>query len=77
MNDHRKLTLPQNAKTEQDIAAEYIESMVMLPVFLEKIAGELELIRDSTGIIALYMEKKGIKDGLLKEDDLETGEIKK
>lgn len=74
MHDIRKLSVPGKVKNEQETAAEYLESMVMMPMILEQIREELSIIRDSMGVIALYMEKKGLAEGYLKESDLLTKE---
>lgn len=58
----------------QDMAEAYMKSIIALPEYLHAIMDELSGINDSLELLALYIEKKGLAEGTLTNEDLEREE---
>jgi hypothetical protein len=72
-----KTASTQKLPSEEDLGKAYLESMVMLPALIDAMVEKLDLCvkqvetcAATLSVIALYFEKKGIKDGLITSDEL-------
>jgi len=75
MNQQNKLQLPEGVTPEEITAAanvteSYVKAVMEIPDALAELAGILQEINNSLGLLALYAEKKGVKEGLLDDADL-------
>ena len=75
MAQPNKLQLPEGVTPEEITAAanvteNYVQAVMAIPDALAELAGILQEINNSLGMIALYAEKKGIKEGVIDDADL-------
>jgi hypothetical protein len=71
-----KLKMPEGVGPNgpfMDMTEAYVKSVVAIPAMLSAISDTLEDISDALGIFALYIEKKGLAEGTLSNDDLDEG----
>lgn len=72
-----KLKIPEGvgpAGPFMDMTEAYIKSVVAIPAMLQAITETLMDISDSLSVFAIYLEKKGIAEGTLSNDDLDEGD---
>lgn len=65
---------PEKKMSEEEYGKAYVESMIMLPAMIQTMTEqivEMGNIIASLSILSLYFEKKGLKEGLFTEKDLE------
>lgn len=65
---------PPKKMSEEEVGKAYVESMIMLPAMIQTMTEqivEMGNIIASLSILSLYFEKKGLKEGLFTEKDLE------
>ena len=75
MNKTNELKLPAGLSPEEITAASnltenYVKAVMVLPDILTEMLNILQEINGSLGVMALYAEKKGLKDGLITDEDL-------
>jgi len=68
-----KLHLPENPPL-MDMTEAYVKSVVTVPALLNVINETLMDISDSLRVFAIYIEKKGLAEGVLSEGDLDEGD---
>ena len=71
-----KLKIPQGIGPDgmfMDMTEAYVKSVIAIPAMLSAINETLNDIGDALGIFALYLEKKGLAEGTLSNDDLDEG----
>jgi hypothetical protein len=72
-----KLVMPEGISAVDpvmDIQEAYVRSIMALPEVLQHILDELQDMNGNLGVLALYFEKKGLKDELFAEEDLQGEE---
>jgi hypothetical protein len=57
-----------------DMTEAYVKSVVAIPAMLGAMIETLEEISGALGMLALYLEKKGLAEGVISNDDLDEGE---
>lgn len=79
MNDKpsNKLNIPKGISTTgpvENITEAYVGSVMNIPEMLSELNNTLMEISDSLALLALYVEKKGLVEGVLHNDDLDNGD---
>ena len=79
MNDpvSNKLKIPEGvgpAGPFMDMTEAYVKSVVAVPALLQAVVEALVDIGDSLSVLAIYLEKKGLAEGTLSNDDLDEGD---
>jgi hypothetical protein len=72
-----KLKLPEGvgpAGPYMDMTEAYVKSVIAIPAMLQAVTEALEDIGDSLSVFAIYLEKKGLAEGTLSNDDLDEGD---
>jgi hypothetical protein len=72
-----KLLMPEGISAVgpvMDVQEAYVRSVMAIPEVLQHILATLMEINDSLGIMALYTEKKGLKEEIITAEDLEGGD---
>jgi len=72
-----KLNIPEGVGPSgpfMDMTEAYVKSVVAIPVLLQAAVEALEDISNSLGLFAIYLEKKGLAEGTLCNDDLDEGD---
>ena len=69
-NPPNRLRIPEGVSATgpvADITEAYVRAVIALPEILQDIG-------DSLALIAMYVEKKGLAEGILKNDDVDGGD---
>jgi len=72
-----KLKMPEGVGPNgpfMDMTEAYVKSVVAIPAMLQAVTEALIDIGDSLGVLAIYLEKKGLAEGTLSNDDLDNEE---
>jgi len=57
-----------------DMTEAYVKSVVAIPACLQALTEVVAEMSDSLSVLAIYLEKKGLAEGVLNNDDLDIGE---
>lgn len=69
-----KLKMPEGvapAGIYMDMTEAYVKSVIAIPALLSAAIESLNDISDSLYVLSVYLEKKGIADGTMTEEDLD------
>jgi hypothetical protein len=72
-----KLKMPEGVGPQgpfMDMTEAYVKSVVAIPAMLQGMTEILSDISDALSIFALYLEKKGLSEGTLSNEDLDNGD---
>lgn len=69
-----KLVMPEGISPigpYADMTEAYVKSVVAIPTILTAMTEVMVEIADALGVLSLYLEKKGLAEGTLHNDDLD------
>jgi len=72
-----KLKIPEGVGPTgpfMDMTEAYVKSVIAIPAMLQAITETLMDISDSLSVFSIYLEKKGLAEGTLSNDDLDEGD---
>lgn len=71
MNGTNRLKLPPNV---EDLGLQYMQATVSMEKHVARLVEIMENVDSHLSILALYLERKGISENLISEDDVDSGD---
>jgi hypothetical protein len=72
-----RLTMPSGVAPTgpvKDLAEAYMQAIVSIPLMIENLERSVNELTDAVGVLALYFQRKGISEGLMSAEEMDTDE---